>query len=52
MLMAGFGPAMRENIGLVTIQSRSNGRGGKEEDGAPSPAAVEEEVNQVPDRPA
>jgi hypothetical protein len=26
------------------------GRGGKEEDGAPSPAAVVEEVNRVPDR--
>jgi hypothetical protein len=28
------------------------GRGGKEDDGAPSLAAVEEEVNRVPDRSA
>jgi hypothetical protein len=29
MLRAGFRPVMRENIGLVTMQSRRNGRGGE-----------------------
>jgi hypothetical protein len=52
MLMARFRPVMRENIGPVTIQSQRNGRGWKEEDDARSPAAVEEEVNRVPDRSA